>query len=56
MVREDSGAFAQTTSSMKIEIMAVTGAIAWQETQTFHHVFFLSDSMSMLRKIETGCI
>jgi ribonuclease HI len=55
-VGEDSGAFALTTSSMTIEIMAVTRAIEWLETQTFHHVFFLSDSMSMLRKIETVCI
>jgi ribonuclease HI len=28
----------------------------WLQTQTFRHVCFLSDSMSMFRKIETGCI
>jgi ribonuclease HI len=55
-VREDSDAFALTTSSMTMEIMSVTRAMVWLETQTFHHVCFLSDSMSMLRKIKTGCI
>jgi ribonuclease HI len=55
-VREDSGAFALTTSSMTMEIMAVTRTIEWLETQTFHHVCFLSDAMSMLRKIKTGFI
>jgi hypothetical protein len=35
-VRENSGAFALTTSSITMEIMAVTRAIAWLETQTFH--------------------
>jgi hypothetical protein len=36
--------------------MAVTRAIEWLETQTFRHVCFLSDSMSNIRKIETGYI
>jgi ribonuclease HI len=52
-VSEDSGLFALTISSMTMEIMAVT---AWLDTQTFRHVCFLSDSISMLRKIEIGCI
>ena len=34
--------------------MAVTKAMDWLETQTFTDVCFLSDSMSMLRKIENG--
>ena len=37
-----------------MEVMAVTRAMAWLETQTFTDVCFLSDSMSMLRKIENG--
>jgi ribonuclease HI len=36
--------------------MAVTRAIVWLETQPFHHVCLLSDSMSMLRKIRSRCI
>jgi ribonuclease HI len=55
-VREDSGVFAMTTSRMTMETMTVTRAIEWLETQTFYHVCLLSDSMSMLRKIKTGCI
>jgi ribonuclease HI len=51
---EDSGAFSVTTSSLTMEVMAVTKAMAWLETQTFTDVCFLSDSMSMLRKIENG--
>jgi hypothetical protein len=39
-----------------MEIIIVTRAIESLETQTFHSVCFLCDSMSMLRKIETGCI
>jgi hypothetical protein len=46
---EDSDAFALTTSSMIMEVMVVTRAIAWLETQTFDHVCFLSDAMSILR-------
>lgn len=48
---EDSGAFSVTTSSLTMEVMAVTKAMAWLETQTFTDVCFLIDSMSMLIKI-----
>jgi ribonuclease HI len=41
-----------TTSSLTMEVMTVTRAMAWLETQTFTDVCFLGDSMSMLRKIE----
>ena len=51
-VKEDSGAFAVTTSSLTMEVVAVTKAIQWLETQNITHVCFLSDSMNMLRKIE----
>ena len=53
-LKEDSGAFAETTSSMTMEVRAVTEAIAWLETQCFTQACFLSDSMSMIRKIEKG--
>ena len=53
-IKEDSGAVAVTTSSLTVEVMAVTKAMAWLETQAFTGVCFLSDSMSMLRKIEKG--
>jgi hypothetical protein len=56
IVKKDSGVIALTTSSITMKIMSVTRAIARLETQTFHHVCFLSDSMSMLKKIWTGCI
>jgi ribonuclease HI len=51
---EDSGAFSVTTSSLTMEVMAVTRAKAWLETQTFTDVCSLSNSMSMPRKIENG--
>jgi ribonuclease HI len=55
-VREDSGAFPVTTSSMTMEVKAVSRAMVWLETQDDVHVVFLSDSMSMLRKVQTGCV
>jgi ribonuclease HI len=54
MVHDDSGAFHHTTSSRIIEVMAVTKVLTWLATQTFTNVCILSDSMSMLRKIEAG--
>lgn len=39
-----------------MEVMAVTKAMSWLETQNATHACFLSDSMSMLRKIQTGWI
>jgi hypothetical protein len=45
-----------TTISMTMENLAVARAIAWLESQIFYHSCFLSDSMSMLRKIKAGCI
>ena len=54
VVKEDSGAFALTTSSMTMEIMAVSRALVWLETQKFTNVCFLSDSMNMLKKVKNG--
>ena len=45
-----------TTSSLKMVIMAVAKAFAWLETQDYTRVYLINDSMSMLRKIETGLI
>jgi ribonuclease HI len=53
-VHEDCGAFHHTTSSMTMEVMAVTKASSWLEIQAFTNACVLSDSMSMLRKIEAG--
>ena len=51
-----SGAFAMTSSSMTMEVMAVTGAFIWLESQAYTHVCILSDSLSTIRKIEAGSI
>lgn len=49
---EDCSAFALTTSSLTKAIMAVTKTMAWLESQTFSQACFLSDSVSMLMKVE----
>lgn len=49
-VSEDCVAFALPMSSLTIELMAVTKAIAWLESQTFCQGYFLSDSLNMLMK------
>ena len=51
-----SGAFAVTTSSLTMETMAVTKALAWLCTQEYTHACILSDSMNMLKKIQTGLV
>ena len=56
VVQEESGAFAVTTSSMTMEIMAVSRALAWMETQIANHVCILSDSMSMISRVRTGWV
>jgi ribonuclease HI len=53
-VHEDSGAFRHTTSSMTMEVIAVNKALSWLETQAFTNECVISDSMSMLRKIEAS--
>jgi hypothetical protein len=39
---------------MTMEAMAVTKALSWLETQAFTNACVLSDSMSMLRKLEAS--
>jgi ribonuclease HI len=53
-VHEDNGAFYHSPSSMTMEVMAVTKALSWLVTLDFTNVCNLSDSVSILRKIEAG--
>ena len=55
-VYEASGAYLMTTSSMTMEVIAVTRAISWLATQDYSRVCILSDSMSMIRRVEAGCV
>jgi ribonuclease HI len=53
-MHKDSGIFYHTSSSITMEVMALTKVLSWLETQAFRNLFFLSDSMSTLGKIEAG--
>ena len=53
-VAEGSGACAATTSSMRMEVEAATAALTWLATQTSPRALIVTDSQSMLRKIENG--
>lgn len=44
------------TSSMTMETMAVTKAMAWLKTQSASYVCILSDSMGMLKIDQSGCL
>ena len=55
-IHEESGAYKKTTSSLTMEVVAVTKAMAWMETQNAENVCILTDSMNMLRKVENGWI
>ncbi|MCG8429914.1 MAG: RNAse HI domain-containing protein [Candidatus Omnitrophica bacterium] len=53
-VARSSGAYRSTTSSMRMEIEAVTAAFTWLCAQDATHAVVVTDSQSMLRKIEAG--
>ena len=56
-VHEDSGAHRVTTSSLTMEVEAVTHAIQWLASQRdaqITHAIILTDSMNLLRKVEFG--
>jgi ribonuclease HI len=48
----DSDDFHHPTSRITNEVMEVTKALSWLETQAFTNVCFLSESMSMFRKLD----
>ena len=56
IIGEVSGAYATTTSSLTMEVRAVTEAVTWLASHDFARVFILSDSMSMIRKVESGMV
>ena len=56
-VHEDSGAHRVTTSSLTMEVEAVTHAIQWQASQLdarITHAVILTDSMNLLQKVGSG--
>ena len=54
VVAEDSGAFAQTTSSMCMEVRAITEALEWLRDNGQAHAVFVTDSMSTLDLVRQG--
>ena len=52
--QEGSGAISITTSSMLMEIKAITEALKWLCSCTYQNATFLTDSKSTLEKIKTG--
>ena len=56
-VHEDSGAHRVNTSSLTMEVEAVTHAIQWLSSQCkaqIMHAIILTDSMNLLQKVECG--
>ena len=56
-VHEDSGAHRVTTSTLTMEVEAVTHAIQWLASQRdarITHAIILTDSMNLLQKVESG--
>ena len=53
-VQEQQRAYDMTTSSMRMEIEAITQALKCVTTIRQAHVIFVTDSQSTLRKIESG--
>ncbi len=55
-VKEKCGAVTNTTSSMDMEILAISEALSWVTTTNQSHVVIITDSMSTLTKIQKGCL
>ena len=56
-VHEDSGAHIVTTSSLTMDVEAVTHAILWLASQRdaqIPHAIILTDSMNLLQKVKSG--
>ena len=57
IIHEDSGAHRVTTSSLTMEVEAVTHATQWlafQRDTLITHAIMLTDSMNLLQKVESG--
>ena len=54
IIQEDSCSYPVTTSSMRMEVDAATAALKWVSTTGFRCALILTDSQSMLKKIEAG--
>ena len=56
-VHEDSGVHRVTTSSLTMEVEAVTHAIQWLSSQRgaqVTHAVILTDSVNLLQKVQSG--
>jgi ribonuclease HI len=53
---EASGAYNETTSSMRMEIEAATAAIQWLVRNYYTNSVIVTDSMSMLAKVERNLL
>ena len=56
-IQEDKGAYNITTSSLTMEVEAVSNALRWLATRNEvrdTHAIILTDSMNLLQKIQTG--
>ena len=56
IVKEDSGYVKFTTSSMCMEVKAITEMLEWVSHQNITRIVCLTDSMSTLDKIKTGML
>ena len=54
VLAESSGAFAQTTSNMSMEVRATYEAIVWLRYERHVHAIFVIDSLSTLEKVGLG--
>ena len=54
IVAEQSGSYMTTTSSMRMEVEEVTAALRWLSETLVSKAIIVSDSQSMLRKIQNG--